>query len=927
MVVLKANSELKKTFEKVIQTMGARVAWNGLFVVMDNFVILQGEVRSLLFHFDSRKAAETIVELDIRQEDIYDTAEYAQVRDIVNMVLYAFGKWGKIKGLRVEKGYPQINQMFGGVLREIQVDPDYTAESFHFYKNSIRITYEDVIEEALTAKEKMPEEKTETETQGLWHKVEWEMQRMSFGMKELTVEERRSSRIGNNFYRNGYLCPKCGRNLHMTVYPPGKEFRIATPEGAVLLARACTCDACTCFYTPRPAKMLSEGDVYMLDFEGDQSAYDDYLELIGARGDQRADYRYNEYAHKRRQKKAMADIKKTAGQQELEKACRDLSGCSKQELAELQGKIEEGFFPEQTVLKYEKALRAEWEKRRKKERSSGGSRDTDAENVSFSDEKKNGTEKTEAFSGSKQKSGEKNMFGAVRDSKSQKAHRKNENESEHILQEERNAEASTEKIVLAQEKQEAVLERNRAAEGSAENNEALEKIRAKYQAKMNVSGRMSVRQLQELKRQLERETQLPQEERQQYLEELRQRENEQQFASLAEKAENCKDKTYAVIKRVYDEVNEASLPESMKAELTVRLRENMQQQAQQEVSQLMEQMPQNLNRTRYQAFVDKLKSYEGVDLSPWQAQLAAQKEQAERREIAQQVRAARKTDRTELAELGKRLREQNFSEQAVRPYLEKIEERIRQMDSDKIAELVKDAASMPFEQAEKIYRELEKGEFLPDLKEDALERLGRRLSKIKAEESELLVKKLSEELKQAGIEENARHHFYPAKKVLQKEAEPEEIEVINYALASYAAGCGRFEYPIFVADTSRGKTGRDGMILTPEHLYYSTLLTAGGIPIESVEQITASTGLLNRGIYAKKKDGTKYKLPYAVETKEMSAYAGVLNEFIQYLKEKPDSRKVAYLAQEVHETICCFRCGCTYKTGSVCPKCGYKNNV
>lgn len=48
-IVLKADSELKMTFERLIKTMHANVNWTGLFVALDNYLILQGEVRSLFF--------------------------------------------------------------------------------------------------------------------------------------------------------------------------------------------------------------------------------------------------------------------------------------------------------------------------------------------------------------------------------------------------------------------------------------------------------------------------------------------------------------------------------------------------------------------------------------------------------------------------------------------------------------------------------------------------------------------------------------------------------------------------------------------------------------------------------------------------------------------------------------------------------------
>ena len=157
MIVLKADSELKMTFERLIKTMHANVNWTGLFVALDNYLILQGEVRSLFFHFDSRKVAENIVDLPIKEDEIKDTDE-AAVRDVINMILYAFGKWGTIQGLRVEKNTEQLNTLFGHVLAGIYIEPEYTTQYFRFYHAGKRITYEDVIQAALEAKEAVQKE-------------------------------------------------------------------------------------------------------------------------------------------------------------------------------------------------------------------------------------------------------------------------------------------------------------------------------------------------------------------------------------------------------------------------------------------------------------------------------------------------------------------------------------------------------------------------------------------------------------------------------------------------------------------------------------------------------------------------------------------------------------------------------------------------
>ena len=72
MIVLKANPEMEATFQKLIQTTGERVKWNGNFVVIGNYLILHGENRSLFFNFDNRKVVSNFIELSINEDDVID---------------------------------------------------------------------------------------------------------------------------------------------------------------------------------------------------------------------------------------------------------------------------------------------------------------------------------------------------------------------------------------------------------------------------------------------------------------------------------------------------------------------------------------------------------------------------------------------------------------------------------------------------------------------------------------------------------------------------------------------------------------------------------------------------------------------------------------------------------------------------------------
>ena len=171
MIVLKADKELNLTFQKLIKMMDVPVEWNGMFFVIGDYLILQGSVRSLFFNFDTKLVVTNIIELKAEEQMIAAVEQHPNVRDILNMVLYAFGKWGNIKGLRVDKDYVQLNRLFAQILGEFQVESQYGPEHFRFYKNKIRLTYEDVIEAVLSDEPEevlLPEEE---EPQGLWHKL------------------------------------------------------------------------------------------------------------------------------------------------------------------------------------------------------------------------------------------------------------------------------------------------------------------------------------------------------------------------------------------------------------------------------------------------------------------------------------------------------------------------------------------------------------------------------------------------------------------------------------------------------------------------------------------------------------------------------------------------------------------------------------
>ncbi len=448
----------------------------------------------------------------------------------------------------------------------------------------------------------------------------------------------------------------------------------------------------------------------------------------------------------------------------------------------------------------------------------------------------------------------------------------------------------------------------------------------RYDAKFGVLDRLSIPQMKELRSQLEKETKLSWEDRKDYLDRITKKEQEKKLNHIRQRAiEGQSSSNYGQIMKIIKELEGEELPLDLKEELLTPLYQRRKTQAETEVAKLMANMPKTLDRAGYEKLKKKLSGYPEADLSVYEEKLMAAREQAEGNEIASMMRHARTGSRQDLSDLAERLQSRGFAEELIAPHLEKINARIRQMDEEAIDKICGNPMSLTEEEAKQAIEKIKNGMFLPELKTHALEMLNKRLVKIKTDECELLVSKLQFAMTEK-MRQNPRHHFYPARKVMMQECTKEELSEIQYALDTYGTNRGIFEYPILVVDTSRNESGKEGMILTPEHLFYHTMMNAYDIPIWDIKGLKTSTGLLNSGIFVELKNGTKAKIPYAVERSELKAWGVILRDFIRYLQEKPDSRNVSYLAKDKHETICCFRCGYTYKGGNICPKCGYKMN-
>ncbi|MFP3153252.1 hypothetical protein LQZ18_02250 [Lachnospiraceae bacterium ZAX-1] len=926
MLLLKANPQLKEIFSRLIKTMDVSITWNEVFLILNNSLILPGEARSLIFNYEDKKAYTNILELSLENKKIEQLPENLLLTSLLNMTLYTFSKWDAVKGVKVDKSYAQLNILFQSILKGIRIDPAFSEVNFRFYQKGIQITYEEVICAALEfAKEE--EQKTadlkennkemdEEEQLGLWHKIRWEKEKCIFKKQGAEENPTEKSRIGNNFYMVNYICPNCQEKIHMTVYPSDIDVLIETVEGRVYITRAYACDTCNCFYTPIPGKLLQEGDIYSQKFVDDRTAYEDYLEHLGRKGVKINSYRLNRY-EKEPNQKAESEAEETA--ETLE---------AKNEAEKTVEKAGNGSLNEETIekaksgnLNEERAGAANLTSQRSSigdngvfhhaktshdETNDEGKRDTGyvgkganytrnretegAKNY----ERRSARDKEEERYIGERKAGKDIAWETNRKSQELDTGKENRMDSakgqgaDKNLYVGRNGRDIQEtdhwkgqRFAGKSAKTEATFfDRADVAGGTTSTPQHLavakeesdEKLKMQYNAKIKKIGSMSRKQLADLKREIENAECFTKNEVDSYIRRIDKAFFEHEENELKRPLEAGKSKTYEI--------------EGRKEEPFTK------------------DMPPRKGHKQY------------ADMNQQQAE--QQKDIDEKEEIENLVKHANKKDRKALGDLYDKLKMQDFSTENKTPYLEKIHEKIYEMD-EKAIEALLPSAQASFEEVFAAFENISAGMFLPELKQDRLEMLRRRLARIKMDENRQLVRKLKNEMERK-VKDFSRLFFY------EENQSKDETATINYALDSYAATRNEFEFPLLICDSSRKENGKKGFVLTPDHIYYRDFMETAVIRILDIEELEYEEGKIKKGIYMKMPAGEKIKLPNGIKQRERQDFTEVLNEFVDYLKEKPDSRKLEYLAKEKHEVKCCYRCGYTYKGGIVCPKCGNKLN-
>ena len=960
MIALKSTAELRLVFNKLIKTLSVPVDWNGNFIVIDNFLILPGKERSVIFNYDTRRVTTNISDPKLGNARAMEIGKDSQLVNIFNLVLYAFGKWGALKGITVEKDYKKINTLFGAVFGQIGVTAEYTEQHCFWYKDGTRITYEDAIQETIDSEARrnaaVDEEEAEEET-GLWHSTVWKLADEHFPFEKLSMAQRRKDRIGNNFYKVGYSCPHCGKKLYMASFSKQEKPVIDTVEGRVQLARAFFCPECIIFYTPLPDAGLEDDEAYYLDFDGDRTAGTDYMEMLGKQGSREPNSEFNRYLDR---VKDSAQPAKRENLNDIDKGIRDgrrnLNGVDKgisDDRVDLNG-VDKGIRDERRNLNgVDKGIRDERrslngiDKGISDERAdlNGVDKGIRDERVNLNGVDKGIRDERRSLNGVDKgiRDERVNLNGVdkgIRDErrnlngvdKGIRDERANLNGVDKGIRDERRSLNGVDKGIRDDR-----VDLNGVDKGIRDERRSLNGVdKGIRDDRVDLNG--VDKGIRDERRSLNGVDKGIRDERADLNGVDKGIHDDRADLDGADKGirGDCDDLGGAsednvsgtgryvsdtgAEMRVRDAAKKSpkKAAKRLKINLFPRLAGLFAGLCEKAALKRAAKADRKYNPEIEDTAADSLNMENGAEKDAFQAQ---------RKEAEKIMETSSKSTRGDFNELLKAIKKKHFPKAVEKEYLARIHDEIASLDKRRMDEACGHYLEYDSDELEGLYNRIREEEFLPEIKDAALETVSKRLWKIRNEEAGLLVKRLKNGLAENGVTENERMYFYPAEEVLDGNADSELLDHIENACDAYAPELGEYEYPVIMQDATKRQSGKRGLFVTPDAIYYGNLYTYGRISAEDIERIDTVSGFFGTRMVVYLVDGSKVKLPDVVGADELGGYLKTINEFVEYLKQKPFSRKEKYLAKENHEVICCFRCGFVYKDMRECPKCGYKFNV
>ena len=980
MVCIKANDEIVKVYQRIITAMRERVEWNGDIIIRKNTMILVGRVRSMYFELATRRVYSDIEELNFDMANAFEMGNNKLITNIINMLLYPFGKWGAIKGLNVEQDYMVLAALFSQIYKEIDVETYFTKTSFKFFINGIQITFEDAMEKCIDYIQKQREIKNEAEKSkegsgknetekntkegsgrnetennvkkdgginraeednedtaginveeerkgaGLWHNMKWSSGKFQFNREDFDKKYANSHRIGNNFYMVPYECPDCGEHLHMVVYPQRKENVIDTDDGRVYITRAYTCDNCKKFYTAKPGKLLREGDAYVLDFDNDEYAARDYVLLLGKKGSKTGNCNFNMYE---------ADYEKNVSSlgKRLSERCRKMELLTDEELEQILAQMDEGFFSDYEKERFLAIIEQELEYREKMRnkkmgefgRRSDEREDDEEENEEVKDDNSFAGEGLSEENTEKSK-GKGIFFGRNAKKKESKTlsepDLKNKDTEESKTGSEEKSVLGTENKTIKECDKENIRENQIIKDNCKRDNKEIEETKENETIKENDSHEDNATEI-------KRTEQNQKEENVKNGESAKKESKENDKKPADSKAAANRASFYD---RITDESRTAKYSEIVENIKKVKASNGSEQEknhyievltklckaaAKREIEYMLSHLPGNINFDRYKRTKEKLMTYTQIDVSPYIKIVDTKRDKVEFDELNKLVGSVDRDNRNDLLEMMEKIKNGEYEKRNSDRFVEGLRKRVYAIDEAKLRGICPNPDNITFDEGVKALKEIEKGIFLPELKSNMLQLIDKKLTALKTEECELLVKKLKRDL-DGKISDMSKLHFYDIRKMREEDKGDKEISFVKVAVSTYAYATGTYEYPVVICDSSMFGSGKEGFIITPDHVFYKGLIKSGSIDVKNINRVFSE----KKGLMIEHSSKGNVKMPCTLNKNDEKNMAEVLDGFVDYLKMKPESRSIEYMSKQEHEVKCCYRCGHVFTKGNICPKCG-----
>lgn len=81
--------------------------------------------------------------------EVFETEGRKLLTNIFNLLVYVFGKWGALSGIKVPHSYARIDLLLKQILREINAEVYYSDSGIKFTSNGLSVVFEDIIISAI----------------------------------------------------------------------------------------------------------------------------------------------------------------------------------------------------------------------------------------------------------------------------------------------------------------------------------------------------------------------------------------------------------------------------------------------------------------------------------------------------------------------------------------------------------------------------------------------------------------------------------------------------------------------------------------------------------------------------------------------------------------------------------------------------------